>query len=83
MPSTELDHDVGVGPEPVVRTIDEGVLLPIPGTRPGGDNIRKDDRLWVELMKARPKAGTSTYDQAGSGESTRSDWISIEIPLRR
>lgn len=54
MPSTDLHQGVIEGRESLVRTINDGVLTPIPGEQPTGKNPR-ELKLWVDLKNARPK----------------------------
>jgi type VI secretion system protein ImpA len=60
--------------EQIVRTIADDVLKAIPGDRPAGIDSRTG-KLWVELMKLRPRPSDGFYAGGESdGDSVPPDW---------
>jgi type VI secretion system protein ImpA len=74
MPKTDLHDENIAGRESIPRTIDDAVLKPISSQRPAGEDIR-NEKLWVELRAARPKAADPETDGWEHSRSTRADWV--------
>ena len=66
----------GVTTEHGTRVIDACVLIPIPGLRPAGEDIR-GLKLWVDLRAARPKPFDAAGDNAWQrADAVVTDWVS-------
>ena len=73
MPAADPLNETIAGQVAVTRTIHEGVLVPLQGSRPAGDDLRKDN-YWVELRAARPKPADPAADQLEMSRSAQADW---------
>jgi type VI secretion system protein ImpA len=71
-----MQPDVTANDMPIDRVIDEGVLSPIPGLRPAGEDIR-GLKLWVDLRTARPRMDDLSADHDWTpANPVVTDWAS-------
>ncbi len=74
MSSTDLHQDLIEGRESLVRTINDGVLTPIPGEKPAGENLVKIDCGSILRMPAPSRSTLQSNTTTENAKRIRTEW---------